>query len=242
MAGSAPLLTDRDRRILAEVSRFGAMTREQIQALRFFHSATRAKTRLKRLTDAGYLRVRLQPLLAGGPKCVYLPGDVLGPSVARLWRNSPIFLQHQLGLVDIRIAIEQSATELLWRSDKELAPLKLSVVPDAYVECQIGATTIVAFVEYDRATEPLGRIERKAKAYLDLAYSGTFTRLFNRKYFRVLVIADGTRRRQELSRTIARLTDRVFRLAVLSELKVQGLPAAIWRRPGADAPEPLIDF
>lgn len=241
MAGKTILLTERDRQIMVEVSRLGAITREQAQRLRLFHSATRAKARLKQLVDAGYLSVRRQPITAGGPRCVYLPGPAAESGPSRVKNSSALFLSHQLGLVDIRIAFEEAGAVVVWRSDRELSTAKLDVVPDAYLESALGPAVLSAFLEFDRGTESLGRIEKKARGYIDLAYSGQFTRLFNRQYFRVLMVTDSVGRLEAVSRAVARLTDRIFRFTLLSELQHEGPLASIWRRPGLRTLESLID-
>lgn len=240
MTGSGLLLTERDKRVIAEVARFGAMTRHQMQHLGLFSSATRAKARLKRLADAKYLDARRQPIAAGGPRSVYLLSRC-GSARRALGGVSDLFLTHQLGLVDIRIAFEQFTQLTTWRADRELAGLKVEVVADAYLEYQVGPATFCAFVEYDRGTEPLGRIEKKARGYLDLAYSGKFARSFNRKFFRVLVVVESTARLMNLSQTVARLTDRIFRFCLLSELTERGPLVSIWRRPGSTTLESFTE-
>ena len=96
-----------------------------------------------------------------------------------------------------------------------------------------------AFVEYDRGTETLGRIERKVRAYLDLAQSGRFDRTFKRRFFRVFMVTDSDGRLSTLSQTTARITDRILRLTTLQELSHHGPLMSIWRRPGANASESL---
>lgn len=237
-------LTDRDRALLAEVSRFGAVTREQLVRLRFFASKTRANERLRRLTQAGYLASRAQPLNAGGPRFVYFPGHELEPSRTprrRIAEASGLFVAHQLGLVDVRIAFEQHVTVTRWLTEKDLADQALGLVPDALIEYVTGGFAFTAFVEYDRGSEPVGRIEQKANAYLKLAFSGTFERIFKRRFFRTLIVTDSSGRLDSLSASIARLTSKIFRLTVLQPLVHQGPLASIWRRPGATTFESLTD-
>ena len=126
-----------------------------------------------------------------------------------------------------------------WLTEKDLAGLSLGLVPDAYLEYDVGTLTYCAFVEYDRGTETLGRIERKVRAYLDLAHSGRFERTFKRRFFRVLVVTDSAGRLTTLLQTAARLTDRIMRLTTLPELSHHGALASIWRRPGARVSESL---
>src|SRR5688572_26101846 len=163
MTGKSLALTERDRTVMREVARFGVMSRDQLVRLRLFSSKTRANERLKRLVEKGYLAARRQPLPVGGPRFVYLLGRLSADARDRkaLAETSDLFLSHQLGLVDIHLAFELHSTIAQWLSDKDLARLPLGVVPDSYVEYQVGTLTYCAFLEYDRGTEPLGRIERK---------------------------------------------------------------------------------
>ena len=241
MTGKTLALTERDKAVFAEVQRFGVVTRDHMTRLKFFSSKTRANERLKRLTDAGYLSSRRQALLSGGPRLVYLPGHLLQTPAGRRRPAdiSDMFLGHQLGLVDIRIAFERAVTIGRWLSDKDLTPVNLGLIPDAYLEYEVRGLTYCAFVEYDRGTEALTRLERKAKAYLDLAHSGRFERTFKRRFFRVLLVSDTAGRVLSVSRAIARLTDRVIRFTTLTELSGKGPLASIWRRPGASEFESL---
>lgn len=234
MTGKKLALTERDKLVLAEVQRFGVLAREHLVRLKFFSSKTRANERLRRLTRAGYLTSRRQPLLSGGPRLVYFPGRLLKSQGARRSVDvSEMFLAHQLGLADIRIAFDQAVNISRWLSERELAAAKLGPISDAYLEYEIRGLTYCAFIEYDRGTETLTRVERKAKAYLDLAYSGRFVRTFKRRFFRVLLVSDTPGRVASAAEAIARTTDRIFRLTTLMQLSAQGPLASIWRRPGA---------
>src|SRR2546425_5812035 len=119
MTGKSLAFTERDRAIVREVMRFGVMSRDQLMRLQFFSSKTRANDRLKRLVDEGYLASRRQPIPVGGPRLVYLPGRLIvdGRDVRRRFADvSDLFLDHQLGLVDIRLAFEQRSHLLRWLS------------------------------------------------------------------------------------------------------------------------------
>jgi hypothetical protein len=242
MTGRSLAFTERDRAVVREVTRFGVMSRDQLMRLKFFSSKTRANDRLKRLVDEGYLASRRQPLPVGGPRCVYLPGRLLadGRDIRRRFADvSDLFLTHQLGLVDIRLAFEQHSTLVRWLPEKDLVGLSLGLVPDAYLEYEVGGLTYCAFVEYDRGTETLGRIERKVRAYLDLAQSGRFERTFKRRFFRVCLVTDSAGRLATISQIARHITDRIMRLTTLPELSRHGPLMSIWRRPGASASESL---
>jgi hypothetical protein len=235
-------VTDRDRAVVSEVTRFGAMTREQLMRMNLFQSKTRANERLKRLVASGYLRARAQAMLVGGPRLVYLPGPSIerSPIVRRrLVEASDAFLSHQLGLVDIHLAFEMKCQLSRWLVDKDLGSLSIGIQPDAYVEYAFGGLTYAAFVEYDRGTETLGRFERKIRAYVDLATSGKFERTFARRFFRTIVITDSPGRLTSLSQTTSTITDRIFRFTTLAELVRDGPFVSIWRRPGGQLLESL---
>lgn len=243
MTGRSLAFTERDRAVVREVTRFGVMSRDQLMRLKFFSSKTRANDRLKRLVDDGYLAARRQPLPVGGPRCVYLPGRLLadGRDIRRRFADvSDLFITHQLGLVDIRLAFERHSTLVRWLPEKDLAGLSLGLVPDSYLEYEVGGLIYCAFVEYDRGTETLGRIERKVRAYLDLGRSGRFERTFKRRFFRLCLVTDSAGRLATVSKATARITDRMMRLTTLPELSHHGPLMSIWRRPGASASESLI--
>lgn len=239
MGGKTLAVTERDRRICDLALRFGAVTREQLQRLGLFTSATRAKARLKALTDQGLLAAHPLAVHQRGVRFVYMPGRLLQPGRRRSEGLSPFFVSHQVGLVDIRIAFELRTTVRQWMSDKDLAALSLGFIPDGYVEYAKGGASFAAFIEYDRSTESLVRLERKVRDYTTFAFSGRFEQQFHRKYFRLLLVAETTGRVDSLSKTAARVTDRMVRLTTLSALNTYGPLAAIWRRPGGRQLESL---
>ena len=243
MTGNGLGLTSRDREIIEQVQRFGVLTRDQLIALRLFSSKSRAKERLKRLVDAGYLAARPQSLPAGGPRLVYSPARAIGSADARPQKRfreaSDLFLVHELGLVDIHIDFESRASLTRWSLAQELESLNLGLIPDAYAEYEVANLTYCAFIEYDRGTETVSRFEHKVRRYLEIARSGRFHQVFGRKFFRVLVVTDGTGRLKTLSQATARHTDKVFRFTTLSQLIHQGPLASIWWRPGAQTLESL---
>jgi hypothetical protein len=66
-------------------------------------------------------------------------------------------VNHELGLVDIRLAFEATTIVSRWSPAGDLGALNLGLVPDAFVEYLVGGLTFCAFLEYDRGTETLGR-------------------------------------------------------------------------------------
>src|SRR5258708_16924350 len=164
MDGKALGLTERDRFVLSEVRRCGVVTGAQLMRLNLLGSKTRANERLRKLVAEGYLAAKRQPLHVGGPRFVYLPGPALkdGQEARRRWSDaSDLFLHHQLGLVDIRLAFEQHPTLARWATDKELASSTLAGVPHATLEYEARGLTFCCFIEYDRGTETVSRVDKK---------------------------------------------------------------------------------
>lgn len=242
MAGSTFVFTDRDRRIGEEARRFGVVTRDQLMRLGLFTSATRAKARLKILTDHGVLTARPHAVSETAVRFVYLPGPQLVDrgSRRRFAQASPFFVDHQLGLVDIRIAFERATLVERWLSEKDLTQTVPGITPDAYVEYAVGTARYAAFVEYDRGTETLSRIAHKVRAYTQFAFSGAFEQRFKRRYFRLLLVTNTPGRLVTLSKTAAGVTEKVVRLCLLRDLIERGPLQPIWRRPGGEPIETLI--
>jgi len=63
-----------------------------------------------------------------------------------------------------------------------------STVPDGYFELETGSEIRPMFVEVDLGNEALRIWRKKMQAYLQLAVSGEFARLFQQSRFRVLVL------------------------------------------------------
>lgn len=253
--GSGMVLTDRDRRLIDAVGRFGIVTREQIARHLQFGSVTRANAVLLRLFRNGYLARRLQPSLRGTRRLTYFVGpqghELLGLSPEsstgrRRWPLvSDLFLDHQLDLNDVRLALEHEqrpAYEFVrFLSERELAPMNLGIVPDGYCEYRLDGKSYSLFLEIDRGTESARRWTSKIDAYLRLAYQNTFSEKFGRRFFRVFVTAPSTRRLKGIAREIAKRTDRIFWLAAHDELLREGPFAPVWHRPDGSGPKSLTE-
>jgi hypothetical protein len=253
--GNGMVLTDRDRRIIEAIAKFGIATREQISKHLKFGSVTRANAVLLRLFLHGYLDRRLQPSLRGTRRLTYVVGphgdELLGPSTEsamgrRRWSLlSDLFVDHQLDVNDVRLAFEhlehQRYEFVRFLSERELAAMKLEFVPDGYCEYRLEGKSYSLFLEIDRGTESMGRWTSKVKAYLRLAHGGDFSGKFGRRFFRVLVSAPSGRRLKNLTREIARHTDRIFWLAVHAELLGHGPFGFICYRPDGAGPKSLIE-
>lgn len=245
-AGSAMRLTPRDVDIIGDVAAYTVMTRDQIQRKRRIGSVPRANAVLIRLVRANYLSRRYQPTVVGTRRPVYF----VGPRGAELLNGAPLdgvrtraqvaglsdlFVQHQLALSDVRMVFEQSQPGFSyerWTSDLGLRDAHLGLIPDGYVEFAADGQRFTAFVEVDLGTESLTRWRSKVEEYIRLAHSGLYRKVFNRQFFRTLVVTPSERRVVHLQREIAVRTSEIFWLATTADLIARGPLAAIWRRPG----------
>lgn len=116
-------LTPRDVRLLKDAALSHVLSRDQIIALRYFGSVTRANTRLRSLVSLRLLR-RLdtaffgQGLYSVGPETA----ELLGPSIYPLVRGrseSPRFTQHALAVTNARIELLRRGASA-WRFEQQL--------------------------------------------------------------------------------------------------------------------------
>jgi hypothetical protein len=146
---------------------------------------------------------------------------------------SPLFIDHQLAINDVRLAFQSTDASTIsttrWSTEHELRAMRFGVVPDGYIEYVCAGRLFAAFVEVDRATEPLKRLQEKARAYVDLAFSGRFEATFAHPFFRVLVTTPTQARMNAVASAVGRVTDRMFRVAVHQRLCTEGPFACIWR-------------
>jgi len=164
-------LTARDERILAKCALCRWLTTTQIQRLYFPEASVNAvQKRLRKLTDAGYLRAHRENQMA---EAVYAVGPKGKPVVEErgvevvVTGEAPKQIEHLTGINAIRIALETSGLSLAYFfAHWQLANLgwTFPVIPDAVVG--IGTPERQRFlVEYDRGTEPLKTILDKLRAY-----------------------------------------------------------------------------
>jgi hypothetical protein len=254
-------LQPRDEAIMAFVSEFGLLSREQLQRLLDFPCVTRINIRLKKLYDHGYLSRRFFPAVIGSPRAFYFLGlkgvgvvsESMGidPLVLKRGRESvmeqkDLFLNHQLFLNDVRIAltlaIKNHPQMILeqWLKEKDCLvefPSNRGMKalrPDGYFCLSCQGKSYSFFLEADCSTMTNGRMKSKARAYLDYARSGLFERQFGFRYFRVLVITKTIERLLNLKSTIEELTDRIFYLTTKDQLCQSQISDRIWHRAGRE--------
>jgi hypothetical protein len=127
------------------------------------------------------------------------------------------FLEHTIAINDFRIAITVAAQakgyELYkWVSESELKAnydrvsirtqsnklRTISLVPDSYFVLKTPLGLAHFFLEVDRGTETLGTFKSKILAYMAYHQSGAYERRYQSKSMRVLTIAIGVRRLENL--------------------------------------------
>jgi hypothetical protein len=220
--------------------------REQAKLVAGFRSTTRANTRLLTLVRAGLLHRVVVGTVRGGHKFLYS----LTPRAARLERvryrgrlrqhavlAGNLFLEHQLRLnalyLDLmhRSSPQRAIRVRRWEVFDQLLSPHARVIPDAYIEIEGPQGLSPAFVEIDLGTESLHVWRKKTHAYLDLAISGEYQRLFGHPQFRVLVILPSDRRLETVRRAVNRVTQKIFWFVTFQSLEDAGFGSARWMRP-----------
>lgn len=195
-------LTDRDLRLLVKCAICRWLTTGQIQRLYFPKASLNAvQKRLRKLADAGYLRSYREHATA---EAVHALGPKGKPLVeekgveATVSAEVPQQLPHLLGVNEVRIAVETSATHVAYFfAYWQLSDVGWShgVIPDAVFAVRAPERRIFV-VEYDRSTETLTKLFQKLRSY-DRGLMGF-------PFEAVLVLTERTRRLELLSRAVRR--------------------------------------
>ncbi len=166
-------LTERDKALIVKCSLCRWLTTRQIRRLYFPRATVNAvQKRLRKLSEAGYLRTHREDLLSeaihtAGPK-----GKAIaeGKGVeAAVGSEVPRQIEHLRGVNDIRIAVETGAVRVAYFfAYWQLANLGWShpVIPDAIFALRLPERRTFA-VEYDRLTETFEVLVSKLSAYGD---------------------------------------------------------------------------
>ena len=196
-------LTDRDLRLIRDVCLSHVMSRDQILALGYFTSVSRANRRLSVLASAHYLKVlqipfKLQRLFVAGAKS---PG-VVGARIASIIKGragTPRFLQHCLAVTEIRIAtldIEggQWRFEAQVRDQFRFGPSIVEVRPDG----AILTDSTVHFVEADLGNVSSAKFAAKLSGYSRYLESDRYWSSYGDRTPSVLIVTTGSRRMNHL--------------------------------------------
>lgn len=256
MSGNNGLIIQpRDLRLLQALAVMLVMDSGQAKIVGGFGSTTRVNCRLLKLTRAGLLK-RFFLGSGGGRKALYALSPK-GASVAQVPLRGPrrpqdsvlvadYFVGHQLAVNRIYCALKYGVitvpqvTFRCWLSFFEPVVPGISLVPDGYVEFATQGEIIAFFLEVDLGHESQTIWKRKAEHYVALAVSGKYSKHFGHDRFRVLVVANSERRLHSIRKTIATITQKIFRFAT-QESVANDFFAPVWLRPTGDQPTSLIE-
>jgi Replication-relaxation len=249
------LLQKRDRHLLEEIGVMRVIDREMARRVAPFRSVSRANARLHALVRAGLLQRFFQSTEAGGKKALYM----LSPTGARLVGASatgPRRKADEIVVADLFVTHQSCVNELYcafkygraghdgtlftrWLSFSDAPDRAIPLIPDGYVEFD-GPGAFSAFLEVDLGHERISVWQGKVRNYLQYAISGRFAEQFGKSRFFVLAVCDSEGRMQSLRGATAELTDKIFRFAMLPQIRQHGLWAPIWWKPVGDEPHALV--
>src|SRR5712691_1862810 len=191
-------ITERDVQLLAKLGVCRWLTTTQVKRLYFPRATLNAvQKRLRKLSDAGYLRSHREHLTAEAIHAVGPKGKPLveekGIEVT-LDGEVPAQLEHLLGVNEVRIAVEIGSQRVAWFfAYWQLADAGWTypVIPDAVFALRDERGRRTFLVEYDRSTETLERLLQKLEWY-DKGLAGF-------PFEAVLILTERTRRLDLLS-------------------------------------------
>jgi hypothetical protein len=160
-------------------------------------------------------------------------------------RDPPaMFLEHTLGLVELRIAFTKLASHQKW-SEFEWLPEPLCrheysvrngtrwacqiLKPDAFACWKIGAQEFCHFIELDLGHVSQRVFRSKVQGYQRYHSLGLFTEAYGSSSFSVLVITTGQRRIESLLSAVQPGLSPFFLFATFSSLRELGPAGASWR-------------
>lgn len=250
------ILQSRDLHLLRELAVMRVLDREQAKIVAGFGSTTRANTRLLALVRAGLLR-RFFLGSGGGRRALYALSS-RGAQVVEVPVRGPrrpqdallvadYFVGHQLAVNAIYCALKYGAMPIpqvefhRWLSFSEPVVSGIGLIPDGYVEFITPTGIIPCFLEVDLGHESQSIWKGKAQHYLQLAVTGKYREQFGQDRFLVLVIASSERRLHSIRKTVAAITEKIFRFATLASAS-NGFFAPVWYRPTESKPTTLIEI
>ena len=217
----ASSLTDRDRQVLRLLRWHRVLTTSQIHMM-FFRDLNTAQHRMTRLHDLRLVE-RFRPIRCGRDGEYHYVLDVLGAYVVAVlanrdpdreipmrWRTDQALsiatsqrLAHTVGANDLFVRLVAAARRRpdaklsTWWEERYCKERLAGIVnPDGVGVWHEGDATIVFCLEYDRGTEQLGRLTKKATDYARLEEASGWA-------FWVLVVVPGPRREAGVRGTLS---------------------------------------
>lgn len=204
-------LTPRDVRLLRDIALSHVLSRDQILALGYFSSVTRANTRMRELSGLGLARRLSTPFFGQGLYQVTpRSGPILGERISPLVQGrtgSPRFLQHALATTNVRIQL-LSRPAVTWRFEQQASCAfrfggrTWEVRPDGL--CL--AEDLVTAIEVDLGHVAPAKYKEKLRAYEAFTASGEVGRSWHCATFRLLTVTTGPLRAGRLARLVPSTT------------------------------------
>src|SRR5437867_4473340 len=248
-------LTDRDLWILEAVGKMRFATTTQLARLHFDGSRWASNKRLRRLLDAGLLRVWIRDLAQDNvyslaPRGARLLRDDRGDTAEESWvtpRGLDGNLDHLLAINQVRIELALSVPSVKgeiawWRSDWELrAQGRERVIPDALFRIQwqeLGEQTFA--LEVDNRTNSSRSFLRKILGYSAALQSRG---LYGMSDFLILFVGRDSQwlERYRLRLVAVRLRPRIW-FTTLAAVGQHGAGGSIWKPIDGDANSSLRDL
>jgi len=264
------ILQERDREIILAVYGNRFLRRDQIERL-FFTTTSACNQRLIGLYQNHLLDRLYLPVDIGSSQAVYaldkLGAHVVAhhhrvPHTRINWKRRHnkveyFFLEHTVMVSEVHVALElalreKSDAELLsWRREAFLAKerlvdpddcdMKLIVASDAFFGLETKEGKSFFFVEVDMGTETLERFRQKLVAYRHYWKSGAYQERYSHKNFRVLTVATGSERTNNLIKVAESVGARNMFLFATAEKMSKNILGPIWYRPITLDPTSILD-
>jgi hypothetical protein len=156
-----------------------------------------------------------------------------------------LYIEHQMRINEVYTTVKHRRLPtgvrfLGWRVFHEPFNQTTRLIPDGYFETETTAGVRPMFLEVDLGHQAMRVWEQKARAYLQFAISGDFTRVLRHPQFRVLVITTSQRRLAKIRATIAKQTGKIFWLSDFQTINRASIWSTVWLRPKGDQMLPLI--
>lgn len=234
------VLTDRDRGLLRAVREYGVLSTDHLRAL-CFPSASRARKRLRRLWQHGFLRRHLRPVRMGDGSAAFLYtlGRAAGPVANEMSADQPArpttrrvsLGEHALRITDFRVALtvaarQRSALRLKrWQRSGAVRFTPVSpgadgrpatIIPDAFFTLSADGREYHYCLEVDRGTVDLRRLREKFAAYLNLWQSRAASAQLGIFSFRILYATTTEKRLAHMLETLASLRSAQPRLDLIA--------------------------